>query len=379
MESEKADLTNVLGLFSFLEAICLYDKVCLYVADETESETGFRKKKGLFSRLPKGKVTDSGSKTSLYLRSTAKQLVAKIAWGEALREEAISFVKMDDVVSELNVGPERQKRAVVDLLLHSLGLLPDQVKVYYHLALCRGLGLSYLPAPDEVEVLAASAELKRSRAFAGALGKAYGEMSRSSRQEITRLLEAGRHIDLFIPPIPALILSHISDPAELEDATLNLRHEMGPLRTAFREYEQTVQDDSTPLKESLKALQRLEAVSREATKAYDSRGAAAVAEWRDILDVFPSKLEDMDLDSLQEGKLVKFLLGKPLSQIAKALKFRRIIYLARLKERFLNIRHYGSLMQRVYGVELNPQQVKELGHRQEWLDDRIREVRFGPV
>jgi hypothetical protein len=71
-----------------------------------------------------------------------------------------------------------------------------------------------------------------------------------------------------------------------------------------------------------------------------------------LLDLLPDS-DPSNLGALEHGKLLKFLLGKPLSALWNSYRFRNFTYLFRLKRRALDIPAHMRAIEKVFSWEIN--------------------------
>lgn len=336
--SEAFDVVDSLvRLFTALEAVCLYDKVLVARAFEFESSNAFN----IIAPLR----TISNAAQEMRINGSA-------LWSTVAKEGILGGLTVFDQFD------------FDDYLRTAFANLPDELKpmhekarktkgqmseVYAKLLSCEIVGASYVPDHGEVESLSELRELVASKRIDRALPSIYATLSQQLGEDIGRLASMGRPVQLFVPPIPALILDRVSKRSDIPEATMELRRDLEHVRKAIHEYEATIKSDSVPLKEALGALRRLEEISNDLSRQYTDRGIVSVTEWRDVLDISP---EGWDPNDLQDAKLSKFLLGTPIKKLVTFLRRRRVIYLYRLRNRFLKIVSYGDLLHRVLGIDL---------------------------
>lgn len=346
----------LLRTFNMLEAICLYDKVTV-----------------LLPVSPPTICSDGGGapdEDSLYADQFDILFKLPGLHQIAEKEGIIQRIYGESWLKTVTSGKNRQAVA------EGLGIYKpgsgevDEVtfELSFQLGYSSATGHSYVPDFEELPALAGSKEFRFSINVAHELQGAYDALSSSLSADIDALRKRGRRVGVFIPPIPAIILSKISTPQEIAEAALEVRENLAPLRKAFHVYEQTVKDDSLPLRESLSALRSLESIASALSKRYERHDVLSMTEWRDVFNIVPKDMEDLDETGLNEGKILKFLLGLPVKRLTKFLRNRRILYLLRLRERFLNIREYGTLIQKVYGFEISNSQVASFREISERVD-----------
>jgi len=343
---------DILRCFSVLESCCLYD--VLWINSWKESES---------SELPKGFEYKEAAREELAKRSDF--------WHLLKEENVFHFSYMSDWGQSVGkMNDEKWRTECCPLLVKHLAD-PDQFETYWNLAYSEIVGFSYVPDFTEIGKIQNVKNIKLAKKVNNALHSAYAELSKTLKNEFESLRNFGRPIEIFIPPIPALILDKVSDPKEIPDATMELRVKLEPVRKAFRDYEMTVRDVTLPPKESFGALRRLEEITRDLTQRYPTNNILSITEWRDFFDIDPENLLKGDIDVT---KIMKLLIGWPIERLVSYWKNRHIMYLFKLKKKFLNIKESGRLIQKVYGVEIKEKEVESLRKYQKLADVQINQI-----
>jgi len=332
-------IQSILRLFQVVEGLVLYDRVTLLMPD--------RKKK------------DGKDNKSQVVAHAIDALTSVTPFWKKLQSEGV-FDQIE-TSQAFNLATERQRsgqqdtHTLVEQLL-SIIAAPDKSR---ELLISDLVNMSYIPDSDQLEALMKAEKLRMSRVLTPALHKAYSQLSATLRGEIAELEKSGRPVEIYIPPIPAIVLDRVSEPGELLEAVMELRDELQNVRNAFRDYEMAIADDSLSVGESLGALRRLHEVSTELSKKHNERSSLVINEWRDLVKLLPGKVTARDIEGLAQGELIKLLTRRPAEILANALRNRRVLYLLKLRDLFLNIKHYGTLLSKVYKIDLTDQDISK--------------------
>jgi hypothetical protein len=356
-------LTDILSFCSLLEIFCLYDVVHVLTAEDTPKPTPPPAPN--LRELPPQEVLPAalrylGQRLRFSLTDNDPSWLTGSPLYKLARDEGIFRVldraALDQRMKEQVAlrGPKVWK-AVMDEYRKALASTNSRFNLY--LSMSRTLGFSYIPMPSEIPSVRNSDTLKQSVLFAGQLQAAYEQLSSSLRESHRQRKEVGWPTEVFIPPIPALILNKVSAAREIPEAMLEMREKFKRVRGAFREYEQTIRDPTSSLREVDLAVDRLKEISETLTKRYSTRDKLVVTEWLDVVDIVADVVKE-GVDPLAIGK---FLLGKPLDLLRDYLRNRDIIYMLRMRKRFLDIRNYSRLIPKVFGIEISAQDLAALG------------------
>jgi len=181
------------------------------------------------------------------------------------------------------------------------------------------------------------------------LDKAYISLSRAAEKAVESLAEYRGVEELFIPPIPAIVMNEASTRRDILPVLLEVRERFSPVRSAFEEYNQIISDPSLPLKKSIRAISVLKTVVEELARPFEDPGTRVVAEWSDLADLIPT---DSDFNAEDAKSLTKLLLGKPLELLLARLKRRRFMPLFSLRSSFLKLGGTQALVKKLWGCEL---------------------------
>ncbi len=213
------------------------------------------------------------------------------------------------------------------------------------------LGVGYLPDLTPISDVFIEYMSSNYQMLQPLLIKAYNELSKRLESNIHRLKEAGSPKNIFIPPITAIILDQAKNYEQIGVKAIALRDELAPYRKKFTVYEKKIKDDSLPIKESLSALDSLEASTRlllDTTSKYDLK---RISEWKDLSSLIKVGLDEVTKNDA--ASLLQLFLGKPLSEISNYLKKREIVYLSVLKNKFMNLKDYGKLVDKTFNVSIS--------------------------
>ncbi len=355
-------LNNFLGFFNFLETICLYDTVTFKVPGPFIPDS--------FNPIERG--SDDLCDQDVCAAATAK-LISFCPIFEEFRKEGLiqcaSVEQLWDAAAEkhIKLPPEEYQRGLD--LLKEVAESKENSMLKAVLYFNRILGYSYLP--DLEETLTLPSKLN-SLCVQSPLQAAYDDLSSALKTDVELLRAAGRPIDIFIPPIPAIILDKVSSPKEIPEATLEVREKLSSVRSAFRDYEIAARNDKISLKESLSARYRLHDISKNLSLKYDNFDRITVTELRDTFDILPKSPKE--LSEFEEGKISKFLFGKPFTRAISLYRNRNIMYLFRLRDQFLRIKEYGHLIKKVYGFDVTDKEIQELEVQKDKVDDAIDKI-----
>lgn len=220
------------------------------------------------------------------------------------------------------------------------------------LGLSKMMGISYTPPIQETVQTEDVLDKLNNHIFKSILMDAYSQLSKGLERDIKLLKEQGRKIDLFIPPITAVMLDRVSRPEDIAEELLNMRKKFTSTRNAFKEYAEKIMDDSLSLKESMNALSSLDRQLNEITKPYELKNVAMLAHWKDLIDIIPDKLRETKWEDLNVKAVSKLLLGLPLELLMNKLRMKETVHLFRLRREFLEISDYNKLVEKVFGKSL---------------------------
>lgn len=212
------------------------------------------------------------------------------------------------------------------------------------LVLADASGFSAAVSPDKVWQVRGLYGKRASRS-GSALASAYDGMADSLKKDVASLLDGNGEQSIVIPPIPALILAKASSPEDIVELTFEMRHKLSPIRSAFRDYEQAVKDDSLPKTKRLRAQRDLARICEDLARPFADTDAVDIAEW--------NIGEWLDVEKLEEGKVLGALAGKPLKLLAQWYRRRRVLQLFTLRRKYLAIASYSQLISKVFKFELN--------------------------
>lgn len=198
------------------------------------------------------------------------------------------------------------------------------------------------------------------------LEKAYATLSEELRGMLQRLRAAGRQCQVYIPPIPAIILSRATSYDSLGLVAREMHLELEATRRAFAQYELTIRDDSLPIGESLAALDRLESGLQQLAEDQPYRAQLQVSEWKDVGGLLSAGLDGLELKDA--GSLTGFLLGQPVKLLGRSARRRQAAYLPTVKKDFFKIAGYGRLLQACFKTDIG---TSHIAYAKDVLSDRL--------
>ena len=188
------------------------------------------------------------------------------------------------------------------------------------------------------------------------LQSAYASLSRAA-EEAVRSLNDYRGVDeVFIPPIPALIMGRASSLDDIPWVVLEYRERLASVRNAFVEYNLTISDPSVSLKKSLRAMALLKTVVEEISRPFDDQSKRVIAQWTDLAQLIPY---DADFDPEDVKSVTKLLLGKPLEFVLSRLRRRRFLPLYSLRSDYLRRDDIHALVKKLWDYDLRSCDVAE--------------------
>ena len=319
LESGCFDVRNFLELCNVLEAVVLYDR--LFVTPNPCPPRG--------SLDPLSKLLVQEDVLRLVeipsLPAVDKEIPTpdEVAWrrrGSKVRRELRKQNRVEFVDIFFGLGAN---------VIHGLHLHPS---VYNRAAYYEGL------------------EVKDSLLATYSILAAYEKLATAARRDHEAVSRFRGVETIFIPPIPAIILSKISKPEELGEELLSVRVKLKRVRSAFREYEALLRDDSLPLSKSLDAQKALKSVLEDVSRPFDAKGLSVLTEWKDVSEIVPV---DADFDADDAKSLTKFLLGKPLEALAKTLRRRKFLQLYSLRSQYFQISGLNRIINRLWGHDVD--------------------------
>jgi len=188
------------------------------------------------------------------------------------------------------------------------------------------------------------------------LQNAYSSLSRAAQEAVRSLNDYRGVEEVFIPPIPALIMAKASSFNDIPFAVLEFRERLEPVRRAFTEYNLTISDSSVSLKKSLRAMTLLKTVVEEISRPFDDQGKRVIAQWTDLGELIPY---DGDFDADDAKSLTKLLLGKPLEFVLNRLRRRRFLPLYSLRSEYMGRTDTQALVKKLWGRDVTDSDVAE--------------------
>lgn len=227
-------------------------------------------------------------------------------------------------------------------------------------------GQPYTLAGTKNEKKAQEILLKENRCVPALSEATYKKLSSSLQTDLTKLGVYGRQIQFFLPPIPAIIFNRAGEPRSIAKEAIELKNEMSLYRETMSRYSATIQDDSIPIGDSLRALSDFEDTIGSLFPRNNDSWVSRISEWRDMVDL--GKVVD-GVSNSDATSLTKLLLGKPLSYLATKFKTRHVSSLGDMSAEFLKISGYGRLLQDTFSTEFSTDQLKEV--EETWQNQEI--------
>lgn len=221
------------------------------------------------------------------------------------------------------------------------------------------LNCQYIPSITNNNVYYDYIKLRSSLDIYSELAISYNKLSKGLLNDLNILKRKGRIKEILIPPIPALLFSKISKPNEIIDELIELRYKLKGLRNYFTEYKLKISDDSISIKESLRAYKELEAATKEISKHYDIQDVNLITEWKDGVSLLPKEFFTENKEFDYKG-ISKFFLGKPAEWIVTKIRNRKLGQLFSIKKKFIEIKNYNSLINKLWGKNLDNKEFEEL-------------------
>lgn len=200
----------------------------------------------------------------------------------------------------------------------------------------------------EREVLKRLLLIRSSQQSSDLINRSYRDLTRGIDERLGALRAKGRPVPIFIPPIAAIVMSDARNQDSVGRVALDFRDNLAPHRKAFTEYERVIRDDDVPIEDSVRAAERLQRSLDSLITEKHSRELLAISDWRDVVGAGAGVAEG----ATKGGVLgvLGSLLGKPLQAVDRALQRREVMYMTVISDRFMKIRGYGRLVEKIFGV-----------------------------
>lgn len=180
--------------------------------------------------------------------------------------------------------------------------------------------------------------------------RGYAKLEKTIQKEISELQLRGRKVDLYVPPIMALILA--KKPKTLDEVAgyaYELRKEFSAYRDRLIKIQNIIRDDELPLGESISALKKEKEAFNLMFDSSESISLHEVSEWKDSTDILKGLIDQLDLED--GATISKVLLGTPLKKLSKRLKKRNILFFSKIKEKFYDLKNYNKLFVDTFNFE----------------------------
>lgn len=218
-------------------------------------------------------------------------------------------------------------------------------------AIANSQGMDY--SPDMLRTpLAALALNSQSRFLSKQI---YDAMLDEFKGETQQLMAIGMPSQVFIPPLTATILAKHPGPDNYADEILEMRRRFDKYRETYREFNALIADPNVTIKEKLQAKQRLD----DSIKSIIAQGASGHS--LNIQTIFDSIL---NADWGEEGVSVSLSIVGVLVALLK--QFQKMQVRGRARAIFdlwsdgKNLSGYGSLIEKSFGVQIDPAEMDSL-------------------
>ena len=216
---------------------------------------------------------------------------------------------------------------------------------------------SYTPSIEDMKHIEPIIILKGKTKIRSNIYNAYSSLSKATEEEFESLKSLGSPIKIFIPPIMSVVLDKVSSPKDIPKLILEMREDSQKIRENFYDYEETIKDENSSLKESVKAAHELQAINKSLANVYDKKDIINIKEFANTL--IPKKIWDIDKEDLDFKNFTSFLLKEPLESLSRRIKNRSIMYLIDLKNKFLEIKQYGNLIKKIWDYDLTYEDINK--------------------
>jgi len=236
--------------------------------------------------------------------------------------------------------------------LNELSRTVQNKDTFLWMTLSRLLKFSYLPDFAEAQIIEGS---NLSRVVPESeIQKIYNQLSATIKDSLEGLeLSAGRPLEFYIPPIPALILEKVSDPENIPEAMMEVRHDLRKVRSALAEYEDIVRDQDATLKDREDARTRLAQITEDATKDQQDR-ATATAQESTLYGLLKG------VAKFEPTGIASFLVDQPFKKLMTTVRNRDVSYLFKLKKKYKNIKSIGKLVHKVFKIDIVQSDIEAL-------------------
>jgi len=305
---------NPTKFFEFVEAVCLFDEVFVLQGWDDVQITEENLEQSMI---------DAFNETDFSFFSTLDSLL-----NACKGAGAITIVGPNSLAKRADA---KTKKRVVQ---NYLGSMPNKAQI----AWAAGVILDASPVFAASDIDPLNAVSKKRQEWQHLLQDVYAQLSHGLREEVSMY---DRLSSLYVPPLPAMLLSNVGSRDEIPAALLTIRKRCENLRKIFEEYEKAMRDRLVPLKEKEHIGSRLKELGLAITGGKSVVGVTCYP-WRDFKEFLGSIMElaDEELDALYKNgglkatKILKSLAGVPFEMIVNHLKFRRFSYLFQLSHEY---------------------------------------------
>jgi hypothetical protein len=217
-------------------------------------------------------------------------------------------------------------------------------------------GLGYKPLtmrdmvkPMNAETLQAQSELVR----------IYDSLTLQLKEKQRLRFDRGYPYKVFIPPIAAIILERARDVEHIPEAMMDVREEFKRTRKKFKQLETVFCDDSYSLADVIEAEKELRYLSGALLSENESAEEVRVGLLRDLGSFLIKSLLKMGIDF---ESLFKLLSTNAAEWVDRTYKRRGALLLLDVSRKYKSIRHYGALIENVFGFSFTDNDLRVMRH-----------------
>jgi hypothetical protein len=187
----------------------------------------------------------------------------------------------------------------------------------------------------------------------------YSRAVRQLRDDQSRAVMHGFPCRIFIPPVAAMVISDAKRPNNIPAVLLEYRRRFAPLRDRIRALQHAISADNATLNDVDYVSQSLKQMAARLTPSDQRPEVARVAFLRNLGSFLISSLLKMGLDY---GGLFKLISTDTAQWISDRYDARGAIVLTDVIQKYKSIKHYGTLVERVFGHTLEPSEIRAMEH-----------------
>jgi len=313
---------HLVDLYSFLEAICLFDKIYIHFGMQ---EYGI-----IFSEIPE-KLLEKDFIIHLPLDVVDKKIIN-------CQKKNIPLLRRL-VILKKNWGEYTQK----------FGREIDHLA--YYLDIEDLFDLPYLPSSSDLTNKFYLMQLNKSLSFYNLLFKTYKYFSSEEQESLGNLLLEARRREITIPPIPAIIFDRCTSPKEILNEAFALREELEPLRKRYNEYLEIIRNPSIPLRQWDKEAKKITKSFNVFLKKYnqiDIVNHRVVLDGTDGISKLSKDTADYPEIPLTKKGFIDLIAKYSIEKIADYLRSRRISQLFNIRDIYYNLPNHMILINKLW-------------------------------